>query len=195
MKIENLKSKVSSLYQTKQKGRDNWADWLYSSHIFLVSDLAGKLAEKYGADKDISEASAMLHDIADAVMGRFNLNHEEKTLEIAVKLLKESGFDDSEILIVKDALKFHGCHGEERPHYLEGKIMAAADGIIHLQSNFYDFTLQEIKKRESVEKVSKWAIEKIDRDFNNKISFEDLQEGVKKDYKRLKDEFMALENL
>jgi putative nucleotidyltransferase with HDIG domain len=193
-KIEKLRNKVEELYKSKKTGRDDWADWLYDNHIFLVSDLAGELAEKYGADVEVAEASAMLHDIADAIMDREDSKHEEKTLEIAIKFLKESGFNDSEISIIFDALKFHGCHGNERPQFLEGKIMAAADGIIHFKSDFYDHALQEKGEDESMKEISKWAIEKMDRDFNNKISFKDLQEGVAEDYKRLKDQFTFLGN-
>ncbi|MDP1890127.1 MAG: HD domain-containing protein [Gemmatimonadaceae bacterium] len=193
-KIKKLKNKISQLYESKEKGRDDWADWLYNNHIFLVANLSGKIAEKYGANKDISEASAMLHDIADAVMDRDNLKHEEKTLEIAEKFLKESWFSDSEILIVEDALKFHSCHGDKRPQTLEGRIMAAADGMVHLQSDFYEYALRDKRKNESLEKISKWAIEKINRDFNNKILFKDLQKEVAADYKKLKDQFIALRN-
>jgi hypothetical protein len=41
-KIEKLKDKVVKLYESKEKGRDDWADWLYNSHIFLVADLLKK---------------------------------------------------------------------------------------------------------------------------------------------------------
>ena len=83
-KIEKLRDKISQLYESKEKGRDEWADWLYNNHIFLVANLSKKIAKEYGANEDISEASAILHDIADAVMNRDDSNHEEKTLEIAI---------------------------------------------------------------------------------------------------------------
>jgi HD superfamily phosphodiesterase len=134
----------------------------------------------------------MLHDIADAVMDRSNENHEEKTLEIAIKFLKESGFNDSEITVIEDAIKSHSCYGNERPQTIEGRVMATADGIAHLQSDFYEFALKEKRKAESLQEISKWAVEKINRDFNEKIFFKDLQKEVESDYRRLLTQFENL---
>jgi len=192
-KIDELRGRVEELYKSKKVGRDEWADWMFCNHIFLVSDSAGDLAKKYGADKELSQAAGMLHDIADAVMERKDPGHEEKNAEIARKLLEESGFTQNETkIIVDDAMKFHSCHGDERPKTLEGKAMTSADAIIHLQSNFYEHALNEKRKDWPLKKIKKWAIEKIERDFNKKIIFEDLKKMVANDYKKLLAEFSAL---
>jgi len=190
-RLENLKKKVSDLYLSKNDSRDSWADWLYENHIFLVSDKAGELADKYGANREIAVASAMLHDIADAVMSRFTELHEEESFKIAKSFLKNSCFSDEEIaVIVDDAMKFHSCRDGNIPNTLEGKVMATADAVIHLSSNFYEHAILEKKKDGmTIPEISLWAIPKIERDFNIKIFFEDERKEMFPYYEKQKSLF------
>lgn len=185
-RLEKLKKEVADLYNGKNENRDGWADWMYENHVLLVADSAEKLAGRYGADRDLSVAAALLHDIADAVMKRADSRHEEESNKIAEKLLKEAGFGGKEIeVVIDDALKFHGCCDRKCPKSIEGRVMAAADGIAHMQSGFYDFAVARKIRTETRKEVFEWAIKKIDRDFNNKISFEDLRAEIKPIYDRL----------
>ncbi|HCC06030.1 TPA: hypothetical protein DEP94_01555 [Candidatus Nomurabacteria bacterium] len=186
--LENLKKKVSDLYLSKNDTRDSWADWLYENHIFLVADKAGELADKYGANRELAMASAMLHDIADAVMSRFTELHEEESFKIAKSFLKESNFSDEEIeIIVVDAMKFHSCRDGNIPKTLEGKVVATADAVTHLSSDFFEHAILEKKKDGmTIPEISLWAIPKIDRDFNTKIFFEDVRKEMISYYEKQK---------
>lgn len=56
-------------------------------------------------------AAALLHDIADAKMKRWEDGHEEESLRIARELMQASGFSDKDIATtVDDAIRLHGCH-------------------------------------------------------------------------------------
>lgn len=187
-RLENLKKKVSDLYLSKNESRDGWADWMYENHIFLVADKAGGLADKYGANRELAMASAMLHDIADAVISRFTDTHEEESFKIAKTFLKESGFSDEEIaIVVDDAIKLHSCRNGNIPKTLEGKVMATADAVIHLSSDFYEHAISEKKKDEiSMEEIRAWAIPKIEKDLNVKIFFEDVKKEMLPYYEKQK---------
>jgi len=190
--IEELKQKITDLYEAKKEDRDDWADWLYQNHIFLVADKAGMLADRLAAKKEIAMAAGMLHDIADAVMSRFNPSHEEESVKIARELLRGCDFSDEEIhIIVDDAMKYHSCHDGHVPQSLEGKAMATADAVVHLTSDFYGHAAREKKKELSVEDIRKWALPKLERDFNNKILIEEVREEVRSDYERQKAYFSA----
>lgn len=192
-KITTVREKVDRLYRAKDKNRDEWADWLYGHHVLLVADWARKLARRYGADAELSEAAALLHDIADAVMSRDNPKHQEESKQIARRFLKESGFNDGEVkTVVDDALRFHSCHGSERPRTLEGKVLASADSVSHLRSDFFAYALAEKRKSEPLEEISKWVLEKIDRELNSKIAFDDLREELRPDYEKIRPQFSAL---
>ncbi len=187
-RIELLKGKIQKLYQAKHAARDEWADWMWDKHVAVVADYAENLAERYGVNADLAVAGALLHDIADAIMGRRNPAHESESGRMARELLQECGFTQDEIrIVVDDAIRFHSCHGDEKPESLEGKVLATADALAHLKTDFYEFGIRTMKERgESREKISQWIAEKAERDFYKKIAFEQVREEARADYGRIK---------
>ena len=193
-RIETLKQKVDALYSAKNLNRADWADYLYASHVFIVANKAELLAVRFNAQKDIAVAAAMLHDIADAIMPREDSRHGEEGMRIARNFLAESDFSNEEIdIIVNDIIKFHSCKNGNAPQTLEGKVMATADALGHLQTDLYEFAITYyIQKAKPVEKIKAWGLEKVDRDFNKKIFFPEIKDEVRADYERLKTCFTNL---
>ena len=186
-RIQDLEQKVYALYATKNAARADWADWLGDEHVPVVAKHASLLAKRFGANEEFARAAALLHDIADATMSRFADGHEEKSLEIARDLLQQSGFDQDEIkLIVDDAIRFHSCHNGKIPESLEGKVLATADAIAHLQTDFYIFATWDMGKTRTLHETKAWVLKKIERDFTNKILFSEIKAECKNDYERLK---------
>lgn len=186
-RIEKLTAKIDALYQAKDSNRADWADWLYENHIFVVAGYAEKLADRFHANKELAMAAGMLHDIADAVMARENPQHEVESLVIARRLLKESDFTEEEIkTVVDDAIRFHGCHGDDMPQTMEGKVMATTDALAHLSTDFYDHALEVFQKESSMEEITSWALPKIERDYRKKIFFDEVREEATDDYERVK---------
>lgn len=188
-KLENLKSKVASLYEAKDPNRDPWTDWLYDQHVRFVARNARSIAESHGANPDLAEAAGWLHDIADVKMLRREANHEAESLRIARQLMEESGYSEEEIaLVVDDAVRLHSCHDGERPESREGQALATADALAHFQTDFYIFASQGFADR-PLEQLKEWVLKKIDRDLNHKICFDDVRETVRHDYEVIKDLF------
>ncbi|MEO6761426.1 MAG: HD domain-containing protein [Candidatus Saccharimonadales bacterium] len=189
-KLERVRAKVRELYLSKDPNRAEWADWLYGNHVLVVAETAGKLAKKYGASEGLSEVAALLHDIADTEMARMSSSHEKRSLEIARQVMTEAGFTTDEIsLVVDDAIRYHSCNGAERPKSKEGLILATADSLAHLRTDFYIYAAWSFGKGRSLEELKKWALKKIDRDLNNKISFDDERESARTDYNMIKELF------
>ncbi len=194
-RLDALKARVDALYADKNTSRaKDWADYMYSSHVFLVAEKSRELAERFGADVDVAVAAGMLHDIADALMSREDKRHEAESMTIARSYMRASGFSDEEVAVaVDDAIKYHSCRDGAAPQTLEGKVMATADAMVHLQSDFYDFALATFTARgETQADISNWGLEKTDRDFNKKIFFSDVQEEVRPDYERQRRRFGAV---
>ncbi|MDP3794308.1 MAG: HD domain-containing protein [bacterium] len=190
-RLEQLKERVRSLYAAKHEGRADWADWLYEHHVMVTADYAAQLARRYEANEELATAAALLHDVADAVMKREAPGHEEKSWETARALLTETGFNDTEIkIVVDDAIRFHSCHDGERPQTLEGKIVATADALSHLKTDFYRRAFQEMSKTKSPNAVTEWICSKIERDFHEKILFDEVREETRPDYEKLKASFL-----
>lgn len=186
-RLEILEREVRALYERLDQNRAVWADWLYANHVFVVADNAEMLAKKYGADIDEARAAALLHDCADAVTDRFDPEHEQKTTEIARDLLAKSGYSPEQITtIIDDALRYHGCHGDERPASLVGKILATADGLAHLTTDFYFYAVWQHGKTKTLDDTYIWLRSKIERDYNQKILFDDEREEARPTYDALK---------
>jgi putative nucleotidyltransferase with HDIG domain len=191
-RISKLTEEVSALYLTKNPKRADWADWLFENHIFVVAKKAGELADRFGAKKELCEAAALLHDIADTVMRREDERHDVESESIARMLLEKTGFSAQEItIIVDDAIHFHSCKNGKLPQTLEGKIMATADALAQLQTNFFEFALETFQQYKSRDDIKKWALSKIERDFRVKIFFVEVQDQVIKDYEKAKSVFTS----
>lgn len=193
-KIQDLEARVKALYGQDIPGRHPMADWLYTYHVLPVADYSVELARRFGGDESLARAAAMLHDVADAVMPRLPdvEGHELKTAEIARQLMKQSGYTDDEIkLVVDDAIRFHGCSGNERPASAEGLAMASADAMAHLRSNMYAKMAWRFGNEGApFEDFEYWLAKKIDRDFLNKIAFDELREELRPDYEAIKKLFL-----
>lgn len=186
-KLDTLQQKVAELYNSKNDGRADWADWLYGNHVLIVANYAKELAPKYEADSELAHAAALLHDIADYKMKRGNPAHEEESLKIAREIMEECGYSEEEVkLVVDDAIRFHSCHDGERPQSQEGLVLATADTLAHLKTDFYIFATWALAKQFTLDEVKAWVLKKLDRDLNNKISFDDIREDARPDYERLK---------
>lgn len=188
--INCIQSKVEAIYEARNPSRDSWADQLFEHHVFLVSTKARELAERFGANAELAEAAGMLHDIADAIMSRFDPSHEEKSLYIAHTILAECGFTQENIAIIDDALRFHSCRNGKTPVTMEGKILATADAVIHLTTPFYQRALAVKSQDTPLQEIRDWALPKIERDYHVKILFDEIRDEVSDDYENIKSLFV-----
>jgi len=187
-KLEALEQRVHELYDAKDTHRAEWADWMAANHVFVVADKATSLAKRFGADPKLSRAAALLHDIADARMGRFDENHEQESLHLARELLQQADFDEDEIsVIVDDAIRLHSCRNGA-PHSLEGKVLATADALAHLETDFYFYGVwSQGKSGASFQDAKQWVLPKLERDYRVKIQFEEVREELASTYRLLKE--------
>lgn len=187
-RIEVLEQSVRDLYAAHDPERADWADWLADNHVFLVANNASKLAQRVGANEELARAAALLHDIADAKMSRFADGHEETSLSIARELMQQAGFSEDEIkLTVDDAIRLHSCHDGRVPTSLEGSVLATVDSQAHLLSDFYVFAAWAFgKEGKSLAEAKAYVLKKIDRDFYDKIRFDDVRNECQSAYDNLK---------
>lgn len=189
-RTENIRSAVKDVYGQKNPDRDEWADWMYPNHVLVVAKQARILADKYDGSADIAEICGLLHDIADAITNRSDPEHEAKSLEIARKMLATNDYSNEEIsLIVDDALRFHSCHNGEQPASLEGKILATADSYAHLETDFYFYAIRMFKTRMTYKESKEWVLAKLERDYHNKILFDDERKAWQRSYELFKELF------
>ncbi len=187
-RLDNLQQKVKDLYEQKLESRADWADWLYPNHVLVVAENARNIAAQVGADVELSEVAALLHDIADYKMERNNPKHETESLELARTIMTDCGYTPEEVkLVVDDAIRFHSCHGNERPQSQEGLVLATADSLAHLETDFYVYAAWKVGgEGQSLEDCKQWTLTKIERDLHNKISFDFVREQALPSYEAIK---------
>ncbi len=190
-RITQLEALVRELYEQKHEHRADWADWLYSYHVFIVADYASQLATKHRIDSELPRAAALLHDCADAVMSRFDGRHTETTYELSRSLLEKSGFTPAEItLVVDDAIAYHSCRDGHSPTSIEGKVLAVADAFAHFKTDYYLRAVEALLGEVSLEECKQWVCKKIDRDYHDKIPcLPDEVSEIERDYQLLKELF------
>ena len=177
-------AEVSTLYAgaTTSMGR-----WMWCNHTQWVANKTRELAEKYGADVEKAYCAALLHDLGDSTYERDHAEFETWSWLKAKEILKGVGFRKRERDEIMEAVRTHSCHTGCLPAALEGKVLATADGMWHLQTSFFP-VLCYMNRPESIktyEEWQEWFASKIERDFRDKILFEDERAEVSKDYDAL----------
>lgn len=181
-------AEVSELYLTSTT---SMGKWMWRNHTQWVAKKSKKLAEKYEADTEISYCAALLHDLGDSRYERSDKDFEAWSWEKSKEILKKAGFRKSKRDAILEAVRTHSCHPGYPPITLEGKVLATADGMWHLQTNFFAEIcyMNRPEDTKSYEEWQQWFSKKIERDFGAKIFFEDERTEVKEDYQALKRVF------
>jgi metal-dependent HD superfamily phosphatase/phosphodiesterase len=187
--LARLKTLVAAAYNGSKDSPDAWQRWCYENHVLIVA----KLATLYGGNKIFCVAGSLLHDIADSILGREDPDHERRSEALARELLIKSGFSpESTELILRDVIAPHSCKNLI-PETLEGKILATADAVAHLTSNFYSYLAWHHIDGGDYPGFKRWAQKKLEKDLNKKIFFEDVRKAMTINYKVLREVFCDAE--
>jgi uncharacterized protein len=100
-------------------------------HIRRVYAMASRLAREEGADLEIVQAAALLHDVADSAAGTPEReNHHIASAEFAAAALVEEGWPPERITAVQHCIRAHRFRArDERPETLEAQILFDADKL------------------------------------------------------------------
>ncbi len=192
-RIDVLKQKVDFIYKEASANSDSWIDWGYPNHVLKVVHYAEQLAYRFKGNIEFVVAGALLHDIADAVMPRGGAEHQQKSEVMAKELLTDCEFSDAETaVIINDVIAPHSCR-EGAPEMVEGKILATADAMAHLLTDFYvvfcwrhygaagnDLSYKQYKE---------WVLKRLEKDFHRKIQFDEVRKETLPSYSALKQVF------
>lgn len=179
-KIQQIEEEIKKIFLDNSD--ENW-NVFWSIHVKPVIEKSKELAEKYGGDLEVIWLAAILHDLAQLEVDK---DHDVVGAQKAYDLLTEKGFDEDIAEKVKNVIFTHRVR-EYKPENLEQKILATADAVCHFTKPHY-FWMAHISKKSFMELIKKFD-GKIDRDFNDKIFFEDEKKLVEEQYKILKNWF------
>ena len=157
--------------------------WFYEVHLLGVEKFSKYLLKEIPkADKEIIMLGVWLHDL-QRIRG-IKGNHAKIGSIEAEKVMKRFGYEKNIIKHVKEIILAHPCDTKLRPKTVEGKILASADAMSHYINDFY-LTIA-ITEQKNVKEYKKWALEKLDRDYNKKIFLNFAKNKIKKRHDILK---------
>ncbi len=174
--------------QAYLSSKQNIALWMWQNHLQFVAQKASELSDKFNANADLAVAGAFLHDFGDAFVSRHADNHEEISKQESIKVLQKADYSSQEIQeILEKIIAPHSCYEGNMPETLEGKVLATADALAHLTTDFYvQFAWKNMPDGKSYQEFLVWVGEKLERDFNDKIFFEEIKDEVREKYLALK---------
>lgn len=182
---EKVFESVQKLYNNSsiEMGR-----WLWNNHVQWVADKSVVLADKYGANVEKVYCSALLHDIGDSEYERGHDDFDTWSDKAISGILLQSGFSEEESEEISEIIiRPHSCRPDNLPTTIEGKVLATADAMFHIQTSFFPRLLRMNRPLsvETYEQWQDWFAGKIERDFNSKIFFKDEKREVNDDYQAL----------
>jgi len=166
--------------------------WMWENHVQFVADTSKKLADKYSANTEWCYVAALLHDIGDCLIKRDDSRFNAWSYEKASEILTSCDFSQKEIKnIITEIIQPHSCKPGLLPHTLNGKVLATADAIFHLDTGFFPLFcyLNCPEAIGSYQEWQNWCMEKIERDFRSKIFFEEERKSMEGSYTALKTVF------
>lgn len=127
--VEEIRKHVIKRYQERDdaEGMD-----MYETHVKYVVEYAKTLAEKLGADVEVVEIAALLHDIAR--IDGLNENHHIEGAKYAEELLNGLGYDSDKISIIKNCIMSHRGSVDIPQKTIEAKCLASGDAMAHFRS-------------------------------------------------------------
>ena len=138
-------------------------DWKWKNHIESVVRNSELLAKKTGADKEIVEIAAWLHDITK-IKGQ-RKGHHITGSEEAEKILREFGYPQDKIEKVKHCIITHSSDEDYPPKTNEAKVLASADALSYFD-NFEDLAYGAYKiKGLSAEEGRKFLMIKYEKSW------------------------------
>ena len=136
--------------------------WNY--HIMPVVKNALKLADIYGADKDVVEIASLFHDYADLLDFANRDNHHILGAELAEGVLSQDGFDQEFIEKVKRCIVNHRASVVKEKFSVEEICVADADAISHLDS-VVELICWRAYLGETVADANKFVKKKIEKSY------------------------------
>ncbi len=161
--VEDIKQELIKRCN-KYNEKYNYDFW--NDHIKYVVKNAVELANKYGADTEIVELGALLHDIAMPSEFGTKEEHNVYGAKIADELLTKLNYSQDRKERVKECVLRHRGSKDLPRNTIEEQCVADADVIAHFDCIPSLFHLVYNEMNLSVEDGEKYLKKKLERDYN-----------------------------
>ena len=174
--IEKIKNMILKLCED--------TDWDWKSHIESVVKYSKILANQLGADEEICEVSAWLHDLIK-IRDNQKDQHHVKGAEEAAKILKKFKYPEDKTQKIKHCILTHSSDKAYLPESVEAKIVASADALSHFDNLLSLAYFAFIVKKKSVAEFREYALHRYAKSWN-KLCIPEAKELAKPKYDAIK---------
>ena len=166
---------IDNIYEIVEeacKSPDNYFGYgIWKHHILRVITYGKLMSQKHGADEEVVELAALLHDYASVKDYSLYENHHIHSSEEAEKILQKFNYSEAVIEKVKEAIFSHrGSIASERKSK-EALCLADADAMAHFDSASSLFYLAFFSHKMDVDEANEWLMGKLERSWH-KLSLE-----------------------
>lgn len=150
-------------------------DWFLEEHLMEVERLANWLCDQYPtADREVVNLAVWFHDIGRVV--GIDEGHDKYGAQNARERLSQAGYQKVDLVV--EACRSHRAEAI-KPKSIEAKILATADAMSHLVSpKFYLRIFDFHRKNMAFDDVVALMKNKLERDYSQKLFFEQAKEKV-----------------
>lgn len=142
----------------------NYGSEPFVGHMIPMVRTSLLLADKLGADKEIVELAAWLHDIGSIVHGR--KDHHITSMQIAQEQLEKRGYPQDKIDLIKKCIHNHRGSRNDPRESVEEKIIAEADAIVNFDNLEGLFKAAFVYENLNQQEARKSVREKLIRKWN-----------------------------
>jgi putative nucleotidyltransferase with HDIG domain len=139
---------------------------IWSNHIVYVVKYSKQLAKLLGADEEIVEIAALLHDYAGIKDSSHSGEHHIYGAIEAEEILTRYDYPKEKIDMVKHCIVSHRGSVKKKRLTKEAECIASADAMAHISEVPSLLYLTYNKKGMTIEEGSKWVMEKLERSWN-----------------------------
>jgi uncharacterized protein len=136
---------------------------IWTHHILRVVKIGKKLAERFGADPEIVEIAALLHDYAGIKDHSLHKEHHIHGAIEAEKILKDLNYSKQKIETVKHCIENHRGSVPGKRGTPEAECLASADAIAHIENVPSLFYLAYARFDMGIEDGEEWILKKLNR--------------------------------
>ena len=175
--MSEIVEKIRVFVEGESKKPENWwGEEFYTLHIVSVHKYAKKLAKKLGADEELVELAALLHDIGSTIEGR--KDHHVSGARIAEEKLIELNYPLERIERIKHCILSHRGSQEINPETIEAKIVRDADSLSTFDHITGPFLAAFVYEKLGQTQAKKSIRNKFHNSWN-KLCFQESKELIK----------------
>jgi len=138
---------------------------IWTHHIVYVVQYGKLLAEQLGADAEIVELAALLHDYASIKDKSLYGNHHLHGPLEAERILRELDYPEGKIRAVKQCIASHRASIDAERVTLEAVCLASADAMAHIDQVPSLLYLAFARFGMSIDEGTAWVREKLARSW------------------------------